>query len=130
MQDNVPGVFTDPWSTWPHSRLPSGQNLPVPNAPPSSGFPYMPEPSVSQQSGADVSGAAMQADTPKNNQLMDMGMIASGESRMDEQWISFMRESGLVDFNHSQNHPDTAYTSNAYSLGNRVNPQGSLDPFW
>lgn len=72
----------------------------------------------------------MQADTPENNQLMDMGMIASGESRMDEQWISFMRESGLVDFNYSPNHNDTTYASSVYSLGNRIAPQGSPSAFW
>ncbi|KAF8897440.1 fungal-specific transcription factor domain-containing protein [Infundibulicybe gibba] len=28
---------------------------------------------------------------------MDLGMVMSGESGMDEQWISFMRDSGLLD---------------------------------
>lgn len=51
---------------------------------------------------------------------MDMGMIVSGESGMDEQWISFMRESGLVDPNYPT--PQTSATGNlsAYSLGNRI----------
>ncbi len=38
----------------------------------------------------------MKPDTPESTQLMDMGMMVSGESGMDEHWISFMRGSGLM----------------------------------
>jgi hypothetical protein len=50
-----------------------------------------------QQSTANTLGMdAMKTDSPEGSQLMDMGMMVSGESGMDEQWMSFMRESGIM----------------------------------
>jgi len=33
---------------------------------------------------------------PSDISLVDLGMMMTGESGMDEQWISFMRDSGLL----------------------------------
>lgn len=55
-----------------------------------------------QQFAADTSGPEdIQTDSPENSQLLDMGMMVSGESGMDEQWISFMRDSGIMNSRHA-----------------------------
>jgi hypothetical protein len=36
------------------------------------------------------------ASTPESGDLTDLGMMISGDSGMDEQWMSFMRESGIL----------------------------------
>lgn len=40
-----------------------------------------------------------QAPPDNANALVDLGMMMSGESGMDEQWMSFMRDSGLLQIN-------------------------------
>lgn len=37
----------------------------------------------------------IKSDSPEN--LVDLGMMMTGDSGMDEQWMSFMRDSGLLD---------------------------------
>jgi len=55
-----------------------------------------------QQFAVDTSGPEdIQIDSSENSQLLDMGMMVSGESGMDEQWISFMRDSGIMNSRHS-----------------------------
>jgi len=55
-----------------------------------------------QQFTVDTSGSEdIQTDSPENSQLLDMGMMVSGESGMDEQWISFMRDSGIMNSCHT-----------------------------
>ncbi|KAF8165443.1 fungal-specific transcription factor domain-containing protein [Crassisporium funariophilum] len=45
-----------------------------------------------------ISSADMDVKVDQNgNSLVDLGMMMTGESGMDEQWMSFMRESGLLD---------------------------------
>ncbi|KAG6855101.1 hypothetical protein C0991_006030 [Blastosporella zonata] len=39
----------------------------------------------------------MKSDSPEN--LVDLGMMMTGDSGMDEQWMSFMRDSGLLESN-------------------------------
>lgn len=46
----------------------------------------------------ESSGFGIKADSPESN-LMDLGMMMSGDSGMDQQWMSFMRDSGLLDGN-------------------------------
>jgi len=59
-------------------------------------------PSGQQQFAVDTSGSEdIQIDSPENSQLLDMGMMVSGESGMDEQWISFMRDSGIMNSRHA-----------------------------
>lgn len=43
------------------------------------------------------------ADSPPDGSLMDLGMLMSGESGMDEQWLSFMRDSGILDGSNGNN---------------------------
>jgi len=55
-----------------------------------------------QQFAVDTPGPEdIQIDSSENSQLLDMGMMVSGESGMDEQWISFMRDSGIMNSRHS-----------------------------
>lgn len=59
----------------------------------------------------------MKTDSPEGTQLMDMGMMVSGESGMDEQWISFMRESGIMDSNYAaRSQADPSGISNVMSM--------------
>jgi len=44
---------------------------------------------------AETTPVAIKTD-PSNISLVDLGMMMTGESGMDEQWISFMRDSGLL----------------------------------
>ncbi|RDB22452.1 putative transcriptional regulatory protein C1F7.11c [Hypsizygus marmoreus] len=44
---------------------------------------------------ADYGNFAMKSDSPDN--LVDLGMMMTGDSGMDEQWMSFMRDSGILD---------------------------------
>jgi len=37
------------------------------------------------------------ASTPESANLTDLGMMMNGDSGMDEQWMSFMRDSGILD---------------------------------
>ena len=37
------------------------------------------------------------ASTPESANLADLGMMMNGDSGMDEQWMSFMRDSGILD---------------------------------
>jgi len=64
----------------------------------------------------------METDSPENSQLRDMGMMVSGESGMDEQWISFMRDSGIMNSRR-------ASRRQFESFGNlNVMPMGQQDP--
>ena len=64
----------------------------------------------------------METDSPENSQLLDMGMMVSGESGMDEQWISFMRDSGIMNSRR-------ASRRQFESFGNlNVMPMGQQDP--
>lgn len=40
--------------------------------------------------------AAAEIKADPDNSLVDLGMMMNGESGMDEQWISFMRDSGFL----------------------------------
>ncbi|PPQ64700.1 hypothetical protein CVT24_008327 [Panaeolus cyanescens] len=54
------------------------------------------EMSQSQSSGFP---SYQQAPPDNANALVDLGMMMSGESGMDEQWMTFMRDSGLLQIN-------------------------------
>lgn len=41
------------------------------------------------------------ANTPEAGDLTDLGMMMNGDSGIDEHWISFMRESGIIQFDPS-----------------------------
>ena len=43
------------------------------------------------------------ASTPESVNLTDLGMMMNGDSGMDEQWMSFMRDSGILDRNRDAN---------------------------
>ncbi|KAG6902306.1 hypothetical protein C0995_001916 [Termitomyces sp. Mi166 len=45
----------------------------------------------------DYGNYAMKSDSSEN--LVDLGMMMTGDSGMDEQWMSFMRDSGLLEGN-------------------------------
>lgn len=56
---------------------------------------------------------------PSDSSLVDLGMMMTGESGMDEQWMSFMRDSGILQMNNGI----PLYTSSPPSYsGNQ--PQG------
>jgi hypothetical protein len=50
----------------------------------------------SQTYSAASPTSASTPDTPASGDLTDLGMMMSGDSGMDEQWMSFMRESGIL----------------------------------
>lgn len=117
--DDLPTTYPNTWSSW-QSPSPSSatQEAFVPYAyqqaaPPD--FAYVPMPPAmtlgQQQPTVNNPGLEpMKTDSPEGTQLMDMGMMVSGESGMDEQWMSFMRESGIMDSN--------------YALRSQINPRG------
>lgn len=54
-------------------------------------------PFSSEQSSATAETTPVEIKTdPSDVSLVDLGMMMTGESGMDEQWISFMRDSGLL----------------------------------
>lgn len=61
----------------------------------------MPPPNIPFDSAPDSGNYALKRDSSEN--LVDLGMMMTGDSGMDEQWISFMRDSGLLEgnFNNS-----------------------------
>lgn len=40
--------------------------------------------------------SASDSDTPASGDLVDLGLMMNGDSGMDEQWMSFMRDSGIL----------------------------------
>ncbi|KAG5644077.1 hypothetical protein DXG03_009167 [Asterophora parasitica] len=48
---------------------------------------------------SDFGNFEMKSDSESPENLVDLGMMLTGDSGMDEQWMSFMRESGLLEGN-------------------------------
>lgn len=131
MQEDISNTYSNAWSNWqqPGPSIPQ-EALSVPSAyqqPPPEFFASMPVasgPSGSQQSVVNVLASDVKSDSPENTQLMDMGMMVSGESGMDEQWMSFMRESGLMDPNtYASSQSNNSGSTNAACVGNRIPSQ-------
>ncbi|KXN83717.1 hypothetical protein AN958_00859 [Leucoagaricus sp. SymC.cos] len=120
--EDLSSLYPNPWPSW--QQLPPGSatrdtfSVPYAYQQAAPDFAYASVPlqmaSGQQQPAPEASGLeAMKTDSPEGTQLMDMGMMVSGESGMDEQWISFMRESGLMGSN--------------YSMRSQVDPSGSTN---
>ncbi|TFK43632.1 fungal-specific transcription factor domain-containing protein [Crucibulum laeve] len=81
------------WSPWPLSASSyasiSPESYPM-NAGEGSGY----DTSFSA-TATSFPGMCIKTDTSEDN-LVDLGMMMSGESGMDEQWMSFMRDTGLL----------------------------------
>lgn len=72
------------------------QNQPQAGA---SGFSYETQPFDAYQqpyAGATTSPSASTPETTGSNDLMELGMMMNGDSGIDEQWMAFMRESGII----------------------------------
>ena len=66
---------------------------------PSGSGPY---PSININNGRTEASIGIKLD-PSDSSLVDLGMMMTGESGMDEQWMSFMRDSGILHMNSSGN---------------------------
>ncbi|KAF9482496.1 hypothetical protein BDN70DRAFT_875065 [Pholiota conissans] len=53
---------------------------------------------------------------PSDSSLVDLGMMMTGESGMDEQWMSFMRDSGILQVDPATNTGMPLYTSSPPSF--------------
>ncbi|KJA29960.1 hypothetical protein HYPSUDRAFT_210788 [Hypholoma sublateritium FD-334 SS-4] len=63
--------------------------------------PFAPSGSSGQYPSIDSNGGQTEAlmaikGDPSDSSLVDLGMMMTGESGMDEQWMSFMRDSGIL----------------------------------
>ncbi|KAG6918921.1 hypothetical protein DXG01_010576 [Tephrocybe rancida] len=93
-----------PWPpSAPYSSSPINQSSYL------NGTSGLPNPDMPFGSMPDYDNPAMQSDPPEN--LIDLGMMMTGDSGMDEQWMSFMRDSGLLEgnFNNALSHHDWTY---------------------
>ncbi|KAF8974208.1 fungal-specific transcription factor domain-containing protein [Flammula alnicola] len=83
------------WQTWPLPSL----FTPLPNATYNNLHtdisPFTPNPGPASGSGESGGLMDIKAD-PADTSLVDLGMMMTGESGMDEQWMSFMRDSGIL----------------------------------
>ncbi|KAF8076284.1 fungal-specific transcription factor domain-containing protein [Lyophyllum atratum] len=99
-----------------------GQYVPVQEVPslwqPSASFATTPisRPNYSDSSSsippdipfAPYGNLAMKSDSPEN--LVDLGMMMTGDSGMDQQWMSFMRDSGLLEGNMNNLGPSYGFS--------------------
>ncbi|KAF9452456.1 hypothetical protein P691DRAFT_697077 [Macrolepiota fuliginosa MF-IS2] len=101
VQEKISDTYPNPWSNWQQSAPSVTKEVSsVPSAyqQPPTEYSFTQTSAIgSQPSMVSILGSDIKPDSPpESTQLMDMGMMVSGESGMDEQWISFMRESGLM----------------------------------
>ncbi|KAG6891283.1 hypothetical protein C0992_009475 [Termitomyces sp. T32_za158] len=90
MKSSVQSPWTSPVSLTTsvsnqRSYMDNSSSLPLPNIP----FDSVP----------DYGNSAIKSDSSEN--LVDLGMMMTGDSGMDEQWMSFMRDSGLLEGNNA-----------------------------
>jgi len=123
--------YLNSWSNWQQPSPPVIRQEPVPvpgSHQQTSEFSFAPmsapsAPTLGPQPSivsVPLERTEMESDSPGNTQLMDMGMMVSGESGMDEHWISFMRGSGLMEPStypptsraNASNSMDTAFVGN------------------
>ncbi|KAJ3573873.1 hypothetical protein NP233_g2152 [Leucocoprinus birnbaumii] len=128
MQEDLSSTYPNTWSNWQQQPNSTTRNsFPAPyayqQATPdfkyasisSTRAPGQQQPEISNTLGLE----AMKTDSPEGSQLLDMGMMVSGESGMDEQWMSFMRDSGIMDSNYASRSQGVDPSSNpsAISMG-------------
>lgn len=126
MPEDLSSTYTNTWSNWqqpPNSAMRATFSAPYSYQQTTPDFVYAPisearSPGQQQSEAVNTLGLeAMKTDSPEGTQLMDMGMMVSGESGMDEQWISFMRESGIMDSNYAaRSQADPSGISNVMSM--------------
>lgn len=87
--------------------------------------PFAPSyPSIDSNGGQTEALMDIKGD-PSESSLVDLGMMMTGESGMDEQWMSFMRDSGILHMDSSGSHGGVPfYTSSPSSY----NTNQSLGP--
>ncbi|KAF4619863.1 hypothetical protein D9613_005134 [Agrocybe pediades] len=114
---------TDPHSTWQNWSSPSSSSLFTPLNPEtyaniSNEFPNFSNSAFTEEP------VELKTD-PSDASLVDLGMMMTGESGMDEQWMSFMRDSGFLQMDGSGNGPNMYNTSGLqYNLQAGGVPQG------
>lgn len=121
LQEDISSPLLNPWSNWqqstPSTILQDSVSTPRGYQQAATGFTFASMPTLGPQpSMINIPNTEVKSDSPpESTQLMDMGMMVSGESGMDEHWISFMRGSGLLE-------------PNAYSPPSQANTSNNMDP--
>lgn len=83
---------------WEPSTSTFTQSLNKPHNYSSNPSPFTINQSLPSNPTPQYSNFTMKSDFPESN-LADLGMMLTGDSGMDEQWMSFMRDSGLLEGN-------------------------------